>query len=131
MKNKVVKHKGPKKPKTTRKTSANVRAKETPLTRKEIFKNKLLKLKIIKNNFLNKYYYSFKERYSDVINRTILKGFYGFLNYIRICVWGIILLFVLLLFNYNITLLNYLSSVAVILVLTPVTTFVYKIFKVE
>lgn len=91
----------------------------------------MYKLKVKKNAILNKYYYAFLERNTPKFIKWLNETIVTTINYIRIAIWGVILLSVFRLLGYDFNLLNYSSCIAFILILKPIKKFIYKIMRLE
>lgn len=98
---------------------------------KEVKKSFWYNLKVKRNNFLNKYYYSFLDRFYPALYKFINSLINEFIKLFRLIVWALIILFILRLFGYELTYLNLISSFAIILILTPITDFIYKIMRID
>jgi len=89
------------------------------------------KLKIKYNDFMNKYYYGPRDILIPKLFKNLEILFIEILKFIKLTLWSIIIMFILLLFGYNLTLMNFLSSVAICVALTPIAKFILKTKRIE
>jgi len=86
-------------------------------------------LKVKKNNFLNKYYYANVDKFNIFLTKMIKTTIIETFKFIKLGVWSLIILMCLLLLNYDFSLINYLSSVAVVLIFQAFQKFINNILK--
>ncbi len=91
----------------------------------------MLRLRIMKNNIMNKYYYHFLERFLPKFNNFLIITYIESKKIIRLAIWSVIVLFILRLLGYNITRVNYFSSVSILLALKQLSKFILKLMRIE
>ena len=80
---------------------------------------------------MNKFYYGPRDRLTPKFYKGVQKFVMEVLKFIKLTMWSVIVLFILLLLGYELTIMNFLSSAAICLILKPITKFILKTKRIE